>query len=78
MIPRSVQVVDHVVENSKKFSSSQRFIPYKVLIGITLNALYSTVHKDHASKISSHEFNLAAIQFLTYQKQQCIKPMYKV
>ena len=28
MVPRSIQVVDHVVENSNKSSSSQRFIPY--------------------------------------------------
>ena len=43
MVPRSVQVVDHVVVNSNKSSSNQRFIPYKVLIGkgITLNACHS-------------------------------------
>ena len=46
--------------------------------GITLNARKSTVHKDHASKINSHEFNLPAIQFLTYQKKKCIKPTYKI
>ena len=80
MVPRSVQVVEHVVENSNKSSSNQRFIPYKVLIskGINLKARDSTVHEDHVSKINSHEFNLPAIQFLTYQKQKCIKPMYKI
>ena len=81
MVPRSVQVVDHVVENSNKASSNQRFIPYKVLIGIieiTLNARKSTVDEDHASKISSYEFNLPAIQFLSYQKKKCIKSMYKI
>ena len=53
MVPRSVQVVDDVVENSNKSSSNQRFIPYKVLTGkgITLNAHDSTVHEDHASKV---------------------------
>ena len=55
MVHRSVQVVDHVVEKLKS-SSSQRFIPYKVLIGkrITLNAVDSNVHEhhEHASKIS--------------------------
>ena len=53
MVPRSIQVVEHVVESSNKSSSSQRFIPYKTLTGkgITLNAQYSTVHEDHASKI---------------------------
>ena len=46
MVPRSVQDADHVVENSNKFSSNQRLIPYKVLIGkgINLNARDSTVH----------------------------------
>ena len=80
MVPRSVQVVDNVVENSNKSSSNQRLIPYKVLIGkgITLNARDSTVHEDHASKINSHKFNLPVIQFLTYQKQKSIKPMYKI
>ena len=54
MVPRSVQVVDHVVGNSDKSSSNQRFIPCKVLIGkrITLNASDSNVHEHHASKIS--------------------------
>ena len=76
MVPRRVHVVDHVVENSNKSSSNQRFIPYKVLIvkGITLNARDSTVHEDHVSKINSHWFSLPAIQFLTYQKQKCVKP----
>ena len=80
MVPKSVQVVDHVVENSSKSSSNQRFIPYKVLIGkgITLNAQDSTVREDHASKINSHEFNLPAIRFLTYQKQKCINPCTKL
>ena len=81
MVPRRVQVVDHVVENSNKSSSNQRLIPYiKVLIGkgITLNARDSTVHEDHTSKINSHKFNLPATQFLIYQKQKCIKPMYKI
>ena len=80
MVPRSVQVVDHAVENLNKSSSNQRFIPYKVLIGkgITLNASDSTVHEDHARKINSRAFNLPAIQFLTCQKQECIKPMYKI
>ena len=57
-----------------------RVIPYKVLIGkgITLNARDSTVHEDHVSKINSHKFNLSATQFSTYQKQKCIKPMYKI
>ena len=77
MVPSSVQVVDRVVEDSNKSSSNQRIMPYKVLIGkgITLN---STVHEDHASKISSRKFNFPAIQFLTHQKQKCIKPMYKI
>ena len=80
LVPRSVQVVDHVVENSNKFFSNQRLIPYKVLIGkgITFKAPDSTVHGDHASKISSHKFNPPAIQFLTYQKEKCIKPMSKI
>ena len=80
MVPRSVQVIDHVVENSNKSSSNQILIPYKVLIGrgITLNGCDSTVHEDHASKINSHKFNLPATQFLTYQKHKCIKPMYKI
>ena len=62
MVPRRVQVVDHVVEDSDKSSSNQRFIPYGVLIGtgITLNARTSTVYEDQASKINSHEFNLTA------------------
>ena len=49
MVPRSVQVVDYVVENSNKSSSNQRFIPYKVLIGkgITWNTCDSTVNEDH-------------------------------
>ena len=80
MLPRSVQDVDHVVENSNKSFSNQRLIPCKVLIGkeITLNAFDSTVNEDHASKINSHKFNLSATQFLTYRKQKCIKPMYKI
>ena len=80
MVPRSVQFVYHVVENSNKSSSSQRFIPSKVLLGtgITLSARDSTVRKDHATKIKSHRFHLPAIQLLAYQKQKCIKPMYKI
>ena len=80
MVPRSVQVFDHVVEHSNKSSSDQRFILYKVQTGkgITLNTRESTVHENHASKINSHEFNLPAIKFLTYQKQKCIKPTYKI
>ena len=80
MVPISIHVVDHVVENSNKSSSSQRLIPYKVVIGkgITLNAYDSTVHEDHASKNNSHQFNLPAVQFLTYQGHKCIKPMYKI
>ena len=79
-VPRSPQVVDHVVENSNKSSSDQRLINYKVLIGkgINLNACDSTVHEDHASKVNSHKFNLPVIQFPTYQKQRCVKPMYKI
>ena len=52
MVSRSVQVVDHVVENSNKSSSNQRFIPYKVLIGkeITLNARDSSVHEDQQAR----------------------------
>ena len=55
MVPRSVQAVDHVMGNSDKSYSNQRFIPYKVPIGkgITLKARDSTVHEDHASKINS-------------------------
>ena len=37
-----------------------------------------TVQEDGANKINSHEFNLPAIQFLTYQNKKCIKPMYKI
>ena len=64
MVPGSVQDVDPVVENSNKFSSNQRFIPHKVLIGkgITLNARDSTVHKDHANKINS-QLNVTFQQF---------------
>ena len=53
MVPRSVQVVDNVVESSNKSSSNQRFIPCKVITGkgITLNVHHSTVHEDHASKV---------------------------
>ena len=53
MVPRGVQVVDHVVKNSNKSSSNQRFIPFKVLTGkgITLNAQDLAVHEDHASKV---------------------------
>ena len=79
MVPRSVQVVDHVVENSNKSSSNQRFIPYSYHRYYSqMNVRESTVHEDHASKINSHEFNLPAVQFLTYQKKRCIKPMYKI
>ena len=62
IVPRRVQAVDHVVENSNKSSCSQRFIPCKVLIGkeINLNARDSTVHEYHASKINPHKFNLPA------------------
>ena len=53
MVPGSIQVVDHVVENSNKSSCNQRFMPYKVLTGkgITLNAHGSTVHEYYASKV---------------------------
>ena len=80
MVHRSVQVVDHVVENSNKSTSNQRLVPYKVLTGkgITLKARDSAVHEDHASKINSHKFNYPAIQFLTYQKQKSIKFMNKI
>ena len=81
MVPRSVQVVDHVVENSNKSSSNQRFIPCTVLNvgkGITLNERDPTVHEDHASKINSQEFDLPTIQFFTYQEQKCINLMYKI
>ena len=62
MVPRSIQVVDGVVEDSNKPSSYQILIPCKVLTGkgITLNARDSTVHEDHTSKINSHKFNLPA------------------
>ena len=42
------------------------------------NARDSAVHEDHASKINSHKFNLPVVPFLTYQKQKCIEPMYKI
>ena len=75
LVPRSIQVVDHVVENSDKSSSKLSFLPYKVPTGkgITLNADESTVHEDHVSKTNWHELDLPAIQFLTYWRQKCTK-----
>ena len=58
MVPRSVPLVDHVVENSNISCFNQRFIrTYKALLNkrITLKVLDPTVSKDHASRLNLHE-----------------------
>ena len=79
MVPRRVQVVDHVVENSNKSSSHQRLVPYEVLIGkgITLNARDSTVYEDHASKINSHNSTFQQFNFSLIINRNVLNPCTK-
>ena len=79
MFSRNVQVVDHVVEVSNKFTSNQRLVTDKVPIskGITLNACDSAVHEDHANMINSHKFKLQQFNFSFIKSRNVLNPCTK-